>query len=130
MRLFKINAYFKFFFQRVIYLNTLLVHSLIGGEREGMAREMAREDASEEDMERRDLLWEYRKLTSAKARKLRRLRRELDEAYREWSAVSKLTEMLERGEITTEEARSLLNEGVEKRWEFLRSKGVVMGETA
>jgi len=38
--------------------------------------------------------------------------------------------MLERGEITTEEAKSLLNEGMEKRWEFLRSKGVVEGETA
>ena len=95
-----------------------------------MARELARGDVSEEDMERRLLLWEYRKLTSAKARKLRRLRRELDEAYREWSAVSKLTEMLERGEITTEEARSLLSASVEKRWEFLRSRGVGESGTA
>jgi len=102
------------------------VYSLIGGEREGMARE----SVGEMDVERRHLLWEYRKLTAAKARKLERLRRELDEAYREWSAVSKLTEMLERGEITTEEAKSLLNEGVEKRWEFLRSRGVGESGTA
>ena len=91
---------------------------------------MAREDVEERDVERRHLLWEYRKLTAAKRRKMDRLQREYEEARRDWEAVSKLTEMLERGEITTEEAKSVLNEGVEKRWEFLRSKGVVMSETA
>jgi len=102
------------------------VYALIGGEREGMARE----DVGVEDMERRHLLWEYRKLTAAKRRKMDRLQREYEEARRDWEAVSKLTEMLERGEITTEEAKSLLNEGVEKRWEFLRSREVMGGETA
>lgn len=102
------------------------MYSLIGGERE----EMAREDVEEGDVERRHLLWEYRKLTAAKRRKMERLHRELDAAHRDYEAVSKLTEMLERGEITTEEAKSLLSEGMEKRWEFLRSKGVVKGETA
>ena len=91
---------------------------------------MAREDVGVEDMERRHLLWEYRKLTAAKRRKMDRLQREYEEARRDWEAVSKLTEMLERGEITTEEAKSLLNEGVEKRWEFLRSREVMGGETA
>ncbi len=91
---------------------------------------MAREDVGVEDMERRHLLWEYRKLTAAKRRKMDRLQREYEEARRDWEAVSKLTEMLERGEITTEDAKSLLNEGMEKRWEFLRSRGVVEGETA
>jgi len=110
----------------VIYLNTLLVYSLIGGEREGMARE----SVGEMDVERRHLLWEYRKLTAAKRRKVDRLHRELDAARKDWEVVSKLTEMLERGEITTEEAKSLLNEGVEKRWEFLRSRGVGESGTA
>ena len=103
----------------MIYLNTLLVYSPIGGEREGMARE----DVGVEDMERRHLLWEYRKLTAAKRRKMDRLQREYEEARRDYEAVSKLTEMLERGEISTEEAKSLLNEGVEKRWEFLLRRG-------
>jgi len=102
------------------------VYSPIGGEREGMARE----DVEERDVERRHLLWEYRKLTAAKRRKVDRLHRELDAARKDWEAVSKLTEMLERDEITTEEARSLLSASVEKKWEFLRSKGVVMSETA
>ncbi len=102
------------------------MYALIGGERE----EMAREDVSEGDVERRHLLWEYRKLTAAKRRKMDRLQREYEEARRDWEAVSKLTEMLERGEITTEEAKSLLNEGVEKRWEFLRSREVMGSETA
>ena len=102
------------------------MYALIGGEREGMARE----DVGVEDMERRHLLWEYRKLTAAKRRKMDRLQREYEEARRDWEAVSKLTEMLERGEITTEEAKSLLNEGVEKRWEFLRSREVMGSETA
>jgi len=61
---------------------------------------------------------------------MERLNRELDEARKDYEAVSKITEMLERGEITTEDAKSLLNEGMEKRWEFLRSRGVVEGETA
>ena len=91
---------------------------------------MAREEVAERDVERRHLLWEYRKLVGAKRRKVRRLQGELDVAHRDLEAVSKLTEMLERGEITTEEAKSLLSEGMEKRWEFLRSKGVVEGETA
>ena len=91
---------------------------------------MAREDVAEGDVERRHLLWEYRKLTAAKRRKVDRLHRELDAARKDWEAVSKLTEMLERDEITTEEARSLLSASVEKKWEFLRSKGVVMSETA
>jgi len=102
------------------------VYALIGGEREGMARE----DVGVEDMERRHLLWEYRKLTAAKRRKMDRLQREYEEARRDYEAVSKLTEMLERGEISTEEAKSLLNEGVEKRWEFLRSREVIESETA
>ena len=102
------------------------MYSLIGGERERMARE----SVSEADMERRHLLWEYRRLTAAKRRKMERLNRELDEARKDYEAVSKITEMLERGEITTEDAKSLLNEGMEKRWEFLRSRGVVEGETA
>ena len=102
------------------------MYALIGGERE----EMAREDVSEGDVERRHLLWEYRKLTAAKRRKMDRLQREYEEARRDWEAVSKLTEMLERGEITTEEAKSLLNEGVEKRWEFLRSREVMGSETS
>jgi len=91
---------------------------------------MAREDVGVEDMERRHLLWEYRKLTAAKRRKMDRLQREYEEARRDYEAVSKLTEMLERGEISTEEAKSLLNEGVEKRWEFLRSREVIESETA
>ena len=91
---------------------------------------MAREDVGVEDMERRHLLWEYRKLTAAKKRKMDRLQREFEDARKDWEAASKLTEMLERGEITTEDAKSLLNEGMEKRWEFLRSRGVVEGETA
>ena len=102
------------------------MYALIGGERE----EMAREDVAEGDMERRHLLWEYRKLTAAKRRKMDRLQREYEEARRDWEAVSKLTEMLERGEISTEEAKNLLNEGVEKRWEFLRSREVMGSETA
>ena len=102
------------------------MYALIGGEREGMARE----DVGVEDMERRHLLWEYRKLTAAKRRKMDRLQREYEEARRDYEAVSKLTEMLERGEISTEEAKSLLNEGVEKRWEFLRSREVIESETA
>ena len=102
------------------------MYALIGGEREGMARE----DVGVEDMERRHLLWEYRKLTAAKRRKMDRLQREYEEARRDWEAVSKLTEMLERGEISTEEAKNLLNEGVEKRWEFLRSREVMGSETA
>jgi len=106
------------------------VYALIGGEREGMAREMAREDVSEEEMERRHLLWEYRKLTAAKKRKMDRLQREFEDARKDWEAASKLTEMLERGEISTEEAYRLLKAGMEMRWEFLRSKGVVEGETA
>ena len=110
----------------MIYLNTQLVYALIGGERE----EMAREDVGVEDMERRHLLWEYRKLTAAKRRKMDRLQREYEEARRDWEAVSKITEMLERGEISTEEAKNLLNEGVEKRWEFLRSRGVEESGTA
>ena len=95
-----------------------------------MAREMAREDVSEEEMERRHLLWEYRKLTAAKKRKMDRLQREFEDARKDWEAASKLTEMLEKGELSVEEARSLINASVEKRWEFLRSRGVVEGETA
>ena len=91
---------------------------------------MAREDVAEGDVERRHLLWEYRKLTAAKRRKVDRLHRELDAARKDWEVVSKLTEMLERGEITTEEARSLLSASVEKRWEFLRSRGVGESGTA
>ena len=102
------------------------MYSLIGGEREGMARE----SVGEMDVERRHLLWEYRKLTAAKRRKVDRLHRELDAARKDWEVVSKLTEMLERGEITTEEARSLLSASVEKRWEFLRSRGVGESGTA
>ena len=102
------------------------MYALIGGERE----EMAREDVAEGDMERRHLLWEYRKLVGAKRRKVRRLQGELDVAHRDLEAVSKLTEMLEKGELSVEEARSLINASVEKRWEFLRSRGVVEGETA
>ena len=91
---------------------------------------MAREDVGVEDIERRLLLWEYHKLVGAKRRKVRRLEKELDAARRDLEAVSKLTEMFERGEITMEEAKSLINASVEKRWEFLRSRGVVEGETA
>ena len=126
MRLQKTYAHFKFFFKRLIYLNTQLVYSLIGGERE----EMAREREVEEDMERRHLLWEWRRLTAAKRRKMERLHRELNDARKDYEAVSKLTKMLENGELTTDEAKNLLAENAEMRWEFLRKKGVMKDETA
>jgi len=81
-------------------------------------------------MERRHLLWEWRRLTAAKRRKMERLHRELNDARKDYEAVSKLTKMLENGELTIDEAKNLLGESAEMRWEFLRKKGVMKDETA
>ena len=63
-----------------------------------------------EDKERKYLLWRLRSLRAAKQRKLERLQRECGEAAVEWQRISEITYKFERGEISAEEVKKVLDE--------------------
>ena len=63
-----------------------------------------------EDKERKYLLWRLRNLRAAKQRKMERLQRECGEAAVEWQRISEITYKFERGEISAEEVKKVLDE--------------------
>ena len=64
----------------------------------------------EKDKERKYLLWRLRNLRAAKQRKFERLQRECGEAAVEWQRISEITYKFERGEISAEEVKKVLDE--------------------
>ena len=67
-----------------------------------------------EEKEKKYLLWRLRSLRAAKQRKLERLQRECGEAAVEWQRISEITYKFERGEISAEEVKKVLEEEQKK----------------
>jgi len=63
-----------------------------------------------EDRERKYLLWRLRNLRAAKQSKMERFQRECGEAAVEWQRISEITYKFERGEISAEEVKKVLDE--------------------
>ena len=92
------------------------------------------EDVGDEEMRRRFLLWQFRMLTAARSGELDRLQRIQDEIYREWAAADRVTELLEKGKISNDDALTLLELLLERNadaaWALLEKKEVTEDETA